>query len=196
MKDEARIVLRIVLMTLAVAGIIVVYHWAAEKFRAPPIVTTTQHAAATAVGVQAAAVMAKAPLQGQLHAEDIARAVLAASKRNPDSRIQTNGAEWEKAAEGKRIETKSDFVMITDPKRPADRPIVKASDQVTLNAYYIKAYPNNFQQIGYAPPATVMASASWKIGKSKTKEWYVGVWGSVDFKHPEQGKIGVVFTRM
>ena len=196
MKEELRIALRIVLVAIVIAGIIVVYHWAADKFRAPTIIATTQQAATTPSGVQAAASTAKVPLQGRTHAENISKAVMAATEREPDEKIATTGSEWEKVAEKIRARKKADFVMVTDPARPTEKPAPKKEDAVTLNAYYVKAYPNNFQQIGFAPPATAMASASWKIGKTKTKEWYVGAWGMADFKRPEQSRIGVVFTRM
>lgn len=195
-KSEAVLAFRVILAALAIAGIIFAYHWAADKFRAPPIATTTQRSATTPGGVQQAAAQCKIPVSSQGHSKEISDAVQAKSERNPDSIMQTTGSEWERAVERKRIETQSDFVMVTDPKRPADRPVIKPGDQVTVNAYYVKAFPRHFEQIGYGPPATVLAAASWKIAKTKTKEWYVGAWGMADMRTPAQSRAGIMFTRM
>lgn len=196
MTSEWRIYGRILFAVLCVAVLVVVYHWAADKFRAPAIVTTTQQIATTPAGVQAAAKAVHVPLQDQGHATDISRAIMGVSERKPNEVIQTTGSEWEKTVEANRIQNKSDFVMVTDPKRPTELPIIKPADSVTVNAYYVKAYPRQFQQIGYGPPSTIIATANWKVAKTKTKEWYIGVWGTVDYQKPEQSRAGIMFTRM
>jgi len=196
MTSEWKVYGRIFFAVLCLSILIVVYHWAADKFRTPPIIATTQHAATTPEGVQAAAHAAKVPVTDQSHAREISNSVERATERPPDEQIQTTGSEWEKVAEAKRIENKSDFVMVTDPRRPLDRPSIKPGDNVTLNAYFIKAFPKSIQQIGYGPPSTIIASASWKIGKTKNAQWYVGAWGTVDYQRPEQSRAGIMFTRM
>jgi len=88
------------------------------------------------------------------------------------------------------------FAMVTDPRRPNEKPAVKKDESVNLNVYNIKAFSNHFEQIGYGLPSTIMASANWKVAKTKTKEWYLGAWGMADLKRFEQSRVGIMLTRM
>ena len=125
----------------------------------------------------------------------IASAVERSAAKPPDQIIRTTGSDWEAMTEKLRKQSGADFTMVTEPKRPNQKPAPQPEEPVNLNVYNVKAYPKEFQQIGIAQDA-VMASANWRIGKTKTKSWYVGVWGMAELKQPERSKIGVVLTRM
>ena len=195
MKTELKIYGRILVAVLAVGLLVVIYHWAADKFRAPPVIDTTQQAAQTVQGVQQAAQQVKIPM-GQAQAATIAHAVQQSVGKQPDQVVPSTGSEWEKTAERIRKKSGADFTMVTDPRRPNEKPAVKKDEPVNLNVYNIKAFPNHFEQIGYGLPSTIMVSANWKIAKTKTKEWYLGAWGMMDLKRPEQSRIGIMLTRM
>jgi len=194
MSSEVKIHARILTVTLCVVAVVMAYHWAADKFRAPPVVAVTQQSAQTVQGVQQAAVAAKVPLSSYQAAE-LAQAVERSATKPPDQIVQTTGSAWEKMAEKIRKQSGADMVMVTDPKRPNEKPAPKKDEPVNLNVYNIKAYPKDFQQVGFGPDA-VLASANWQIAKTKTKRWYLGAWGVADLKKPEQSKIGIMLTRM
>jgi len=195
MKTELKMYGRILVVVLAIAALVVIYHWAADKFRAPPVITTSQQTAQTVQGVRQAAQQAKVPLS-TTQAATIAQTVQQSTGKQPDKIVLTTGSAWEAMAEKIRKESGADFSMVTDPKKPNEKPAVKKDELVNLNVYNIKAFPNHFEQVGYGPPSTIIASANWKIAKTKTKEWYVGAWGMADWKQPEQSRVGIVFTRM
>jgi hypothetical protein len=195
MKTELKFYGRILVAVLAIAALVVIYHWAADKFRVPPVIATTQQAAQTVQGVQQAAQEAKVPLN-TAQAATIAQAVQQSAGKQPDKIVPSTGSAWEAMTEKIRKESGADFAMVTDPKRPNEKPAPKPTEPVNLNVYNIKAFPNHFEQVGYGPPSTVIASANWKIAKTKTKEWYVGAWGMADWKRPEQSRVGIIFTRM
>jgi len=73
------------------------------------------------------------------------------------------------------------FAMVTDPRRPNEKSVVRKDESVNLNVYNIKAFPNR-----YGPPSTI----NWKVTKTKKKEGYLGAWGMADLKRPEQSGLG------
>lgn len=195
MKTELKIYARILVAVLAIALLVVIYHWAADKFRAPPVIATTQQTAQTPQGVQTAAQQAKVPVS-MAQAAMIAQSVQQSAGKPPDYSVPTSGSAWESMAEKIRKKDGADFSMVTDPKRPNEKPAPKPTEPVNLNVYNIKAFPNHFEQIGWGPPSTIVASVNWKVAKTKTKQWYVGAWGMADWKRTEQSRVGIMFTRM
>ena len=184
---------RLLLICISIAALVIFYCLAYDK-PAPSVTMTSQQAAQTPQGVQQAAAAAKTPLSSH-QASAIASAVERSAAKPPDQIIRTTGSDWEAMTEKLRKQSGADFTMVTEPKRPSQKPAPQPEEPVNLNVYNVKAYPKEFQQIGIAQDA-VMASANWRVGKTKTKSWYVGVWGIAELKQPERSKIGVVLTRM
>ena len=194
MKNELKVYGRIIVTVLCLASLVVVYHWAADKWRAPPVVPITQQQAQTVPGVLQAAQQAHAPIS-QYQAVQVAQAVQQSARKKPDQVVSTTGSEWERVTEQLRKKGGSDFSIVTDPKRPNEKPAVKPNEPVNLNVYNVKAYPKTFDQIGWAP-GEVMAAKSWQIVKTKTKSWYMGVYGRADLNHQDRSCVGIMVTRM
>lgn len=194
MNSEARIHLRIVTAAICLAGLVVVYHWAADRFRPPPVVTISQQQATTAKGIQESAEKAGVPMN-RPHAEDTAAAIERAATREPDRIEVVKGKNVQARAEEIRKKTGGDMVAITDPKQPDKSPTVKPEETAQLNVYSIRAYPRQFQQVGWSP-GEVIASQNWRIGKTKSTVWYVGVYGRADLEQTNRSRVGVLVTRM
>jgi hypothetical protein len=113
----------------------------------PQLVTiTSQQQAETPGGVEKAADAAQVPLTIP-QVREAAKEIKAASGRTPDRMEVSTGQDLGKKVEDIRKATAADFVIVTNPAKPDEKPAVKLDEPVQLNVYNIKAYPKKLAEL-------------------------------------------------
>jgi hypothetical protein len=113
----------------------------------PQLVTlTSQQQAETPGGVEKTADAAQVPLT-MPQVREAAEEIKAASGRTPDRVEISNGRDFGKKVEDILKDTAADFAIVTDPKKPDEKPAVKLDEPVQLNVYNIKAYPKKLVEL-------------------------------------------------
>lgn len=161
-----------VLLALLAAGCW--YGWQRLHPAPVPVVSTTQQAAQTTAGVQAAAHAANVPVSHS-QASEIAHQIADSVDDSPAATVKTTGSAWESMAAKIGKATKSDMVIVTDPKNPTQKPNPLPTDTVQQNVYAIHAYPDHLWTAG------VSSNKDYSIGYSKRAK----VFGKVAYVMPE-----------
>lgn len=143
----------------------------------PILVSTPQNSISTPSG------LIKVALQNNFHiskyqATEFSRQVNESLNKPPDNVVKTTGSEWEKMA--KKVGGRADFILVTDPKNPDQKPNPPKDSTVNLNQYNLFAYPKTQVVLAYSPGNEVLASYQWKVVKAKGFTGYLGPYGRVD----------------
>ncbi len=146
-------------------------YFAWRHYTEKPVTYESQVQAGTIQGVREAANDAHVPVSDS-HAQYIAQEIKEAALRNSDAAVSTTGQEMLKVVEEQRQKSGADFAIVTDPKHPDEKPIVKPADPVVLNQYNIRAYPGHIWSGTYYANRATDISWQMRIGKSGT---YVGL---------------------
>ncbi|MBP2666047.1 MAG: hypothetical protein H6Q76_1027 [Firmicutes bacterium] len=168
----AKYIIYAVLLALLAAGCW--YGWQRLHPASVPVIATTQQAAQITVGVQTAAQTAHVPLSHS-QASEIAHQIADSVDDTPAATVQTTGSAWEGMAAKIGTATKSDMVIVTDPKNPTQKPNPLPTDTVQQNVYAIHAYPDHLWTAG------VSSNKDYSIGYSKRAK----VFGKVAYVMPE-----------
>lgn len=80
-------------------------------------------------------------------AREIAGKIATISTGSPERVISTTGAEVEITVASLRQAKGADFTLITNPQKPAEKPILTPDEQVKLNVYNVKAYPDKLMEV-------------------------------------------------
>ncbi len=128
-------------------GLLVIIGFLAWRNHQPVTVTPlSEEQARTPAGVQLAADQALVPVSKQ-QVREVALKIAQTEDGLPDRVIVTTGKEVENTVENVRQETKADFAIVTNPRKPQEKPVVEPNEPVKLNVYNIKAYPRNMVEI-------------------------------------------------
>lgn len=138
------IVVSVILFLLATA-----FYLGWQNMKKPEkTVLLTQEQAQTTAGVQLAADAARVPVSAA-QAREVARRIETITAKTPPERVvSTTGAAVEKTVEGLRQEKGADFSIVTNPQKPAEKPVLKPDEPVNLNVYNVKAYPQKLVEVG------------------------------------------------
>lgn len=139
-----RYCLLLIIVCVSLAAIIAFLAWRQPQ---PTTVTSlSEEQARTPAGVQLAAEQALVPLSRQ-QSRDAAAKIEQAADRRPDRVMAVTGKEVANTVESVRKDTKADFALITDPRKPQEKPSVKTAEPVNLQVYNIKAYPGRMVEV-------------------------------------------------
>lgn len=162
--------------------------------------------------MERAANAAQVPLS-QSQATAIASAIKESEAKAPDAVVRTTEAKLEETIKAELKKSGAQFAIVTDPKHPANVPVLPQADAapakaeattasapVSLNQYNIKAYPDRLFQVG-GSYQEVFAAYSWKVDVPKVpiiaphgNTGYLGVYGHANLDRPDQSRIGVILT--
>jgi hypothetical protein len=117
-----------------------------RHYRPQPVTLTSQQRAETPGGVGKAADAAQLSLT-KPQVQEVAKEIKAATGRSPDHTEVSSGRDLGKKVEDIRKDTAPDFVIVTNPAKPDEKPAVKLDEPVQLNVYNIKAYPRKLVEL-------------------------------------------------
>lgn len=136
--------LLLIVLSLSLVVTIICLAWRQHQ----PVTVTplSEEQARTPAGVQFAADRALVPVSKQ-QVREVALKIAQTEDGLPDRVIATTGKEMERTVENVRQATQADFAIVTDPRKPQEKPVVKPEEPVNLNVYNIKAYPRNMVEV-------------------------------------------------
>lgn len=135
----------VLMAVLFLMGLIIFYlGW--MNYKAELVSTMSQEQAITPAGIQLASEKAQIPLT-KIQVRDAAEEIKSAGGKPPERIVKTTGEQLETTVEQGRKATGADFAILTNPAKPAEKPVVKTDEPVNLNVYNIKAYPKNMAEV-------------------------------------------------
>jgi len=112
-----------------------------------PVTFESQQQASTPAGVMQAANNAQVPLTAS-QAFDVSEYIRDNQNTYPTSTETTTGSKLQQVVSNAVYKFGGDFAIVTDPKNPTQKPVVKPGDTVVLNEYVTKAYPDHLLTAG------------------------------------------------
>jgi hypothetical protein len=143
-----------IMVILSLVIVLVFLSW--RHYRSQPVTLISQQQAETPGGVEKASDAAQVPLT-KPQIQEATKEIKAASGRTLDRIEVSSGRDLGKKVEDIRKDTVADFVIVTNPAKPDEKPAVKLDEPVQLNVYNIKAYPRKLAELSVGVHGADMA---------------------------------------